>query len=285
MSPVPTFKFGLLVGINYKGTPNELDGCINDVKSIYTFLTRELGWRSSDIVMLLEKQATHAGILAELTELVRRVNFCRLQNPDARIDVWFHYSGHGSQTYTRSPGEADNKDETLVPYDYERNGQITDTQLASVLKNMDANPKTMCTFFFDCCHSGSILDLPYVTKSGFFSCTFARDRPANCVQWDPNARILCISGCKDSQTSADYNGSGAMTASLLQVLKENDYHITVSDLVQKIRNLLRSDTMIERGFSQIPQLTASTSIADQVLFVANKRHLRDSHSLSSVWVL
>jgi hypothetical protein len=37
-------KRALLIGINYKNTPDQLDGCINDVNNIRNFLTLKLGF-------------------------------------------------------------------------------------------------------------------------------------------------------------------------------------------------------------------------------------------------
>ena len=40
--------------------------------------------------------------------------------------LFFHYSGHGGQQADKDGDEADGKDETLVPLDYQTAGQITD---------------------------------------------------------------------------------------------------------------------------------------------------------------
>jgi hypothetical protein len=52
-------------------------------------------------------------------------------------------------------------DETLIPLDYKDNGQITDDTLYELL--VDGFRKGVyATFLIDCCHSGSVLDLPHV---------------------------------------------------------------------------------------------------------------------------
>ena len=56
--------------------------------------------------------------------------------------------------------EADGHDETLCPMDYEQNGIITDDDMFDlVVKPLPRGCKL--TAIFDCCHSGSILDLPF----------------------------------------------------------------------------------------------------------------------------
>ena len=57
----------------------------------------------------------------------------------------------------------DGFDETLVPVDFGRCGQIRDDYLFQKLVCPMKEGVTM-TCLFDCCHSGTVLDLPYVFK-------------------------------------------------------------------------------------------------------------------------
>jgi len=59
---------------------------------------------------------------------------------------------------------ADGYDETLIPVDYQRAGQIRDDDVFSTLVGPMRRGVTL-TCIMDCCHSGSILDLPYVFKA------------------------------------------------------------------------------------------------------------------------
>ena len=45
-------KYGLLIGINYRNTADELFGCINDVNNVKVFLQSQLGY--TDFVMLTD---------------------------------------------------------------------------------------------------------------------------------------------------------------------------------------------------------------------------------------
>lgn len=45
-------KRALLIGINYKGTPSALAGCVNDVRYIQYLLASKFGFRPSDFVIL-----------------------------------------------------------------------------------------------------------------------------------------------------------------------------------------------------------------------------------------
>ena len=103
----------LLIGIekypNF-GPEWQLEGCANDVAVMRDALTTRFSFRDDEITVLLDKQATRAGILAAMEALVRSTG--------KDDEVVFFYSGHGSQqTDGEEADEADGMDETLVPYD------------------------------------------------------------------------------------------------------------------------------------------------------------------------
>lgn len=72
---------------------------------------------------------------------------------------FLHYSGHGGQI----DGD-DGVEDTLVPYDFERNGQIPSSVLHRVLVTC-LPPNSTLHVVFDCCHSGSAIQLPYVYRA------------------------------------------------------------------------------------------------------------------------
>ena len=59
-----------------------------------------------------------------------------------------------------SGDEEDGYDETLIPVDFQSAGQITDDELFTNLVKPMAKGVLM-TSLMDCCHSGTVLDLPY----------------------------------------------------------------------------------------------------------------------------
>jgi len=62
--------------------------------------------------------------------------------------------------FLRSFSADDGFDETLIPLDFKRTGQIRDDDLFKILVvPMKAGVTLTC--LFDCCHSGTVLDLPY----------------------------------------------------------------------------------------------------------------------------
>ena len=77
--------------------------------------------------------------------------------------LFFHYSGHGGQV-GGSLLEDDGKNETILPVDYETAGQIKDSAIYdAIVRPLPAGVRL--TAIFDSCHSGTVMDLPYIYKS------------------------------------------------------------------------------------------------------------------------
>lgn len=147
----------LLVGINYIGTQNQLRGCINDVHNVKNYLVQN-GYDEGDIVVLTDDQR-------EMVKVPIRDNIIKaigwlVSDAQPNDSLFFHYSGHGSQQEDTDGDEEDGIDETIVPLDFEKNGQIVDDELHARLV-ASLQPGVRLTALFDSCHSGSVLDLPY----------------------------------------------------------------------------------------------------------------------------
>jgi metacaspase-1 len=72
--------------------------------------------------------------------------------------------GHGATIRDDDHGEeADGCDESLCPVDYAEAGFIRDDDLYDALIRPLAQDVTL-TCIMDCCHSGTVLDLPYLYK-------------------------------------------------------------------------------------------------------------------------
>lgn len=151
----------VMIGINYEGhNPGQLSGCHNDVHNMKEYIKDIHGFDDSNITLLMDDgentSPTHDNILAAYSELV--------QSCEPGDAVFCHYSGHGGKLRDDDGDEKDGYDETLVPLDYQSNGQIRDDDLFTKL--VGAFPAGVnVTFVMDCCHSGSVLDLPYQFKA------------------------------------------------------------------------------------------------------------------------
>jgi len=244
-------KKALLVGINYKGTDAELNGCINDVSNIHQMLIQKFGYKEADITVLTDEtelQPTRANILAYFLDLLLVSN----------CDLYFHYSGHGSQMKDSNGDEADGMDEALVPIDYNESGLITDDELRGLLQCMQQSCKL--TIVLDCCHSGSGMDLAYNLYERVGKNYLLTDPNSSKTGGRTHGQVVCLSGCMDSQTSADaYIGKqyqGALTANLLLALD------TLSPRTRTYSNLYNT---IKRGlatgkYTQIPCFSAGTFV-------------------------
>lgn len=264
-----SFQRALLIGINYADKSCPLSGCVNDIVAVRRMLTDGLKWRSGDVMMLMEKGATAQGIRRAFRDLAHQVTSIQSAHPNARIDVWIHYSGHGSQVPSESPGERDGHDETIVPYDFETGGQISDSELANTFSRISSTNVHLTTVF-DCCHSGTVMDLPFMFCPKLSDTSFCavQERHANLMRWSRFSNVVCLTGCRDAQTSADYDGAGAMTTAMLKVLNACKFNITVGDLIFSIRKLLKGDDIARGGFSQTPQLSAIERFDQSTMFLS-----------------
>jgi hypothetical protein len=247
----------VLFGLNYKHcTSGHLDGCINDVVNISTYIKSQYNIpidTYTDDVNIVD--TSNKGIIRRLYELA--VDSYR-NNLDF---VWIHYSGHGSYVRDRTGDERDGFDECLVPSDYESSGFISDDYLCSLFTHF--NPKTRIVCIFDCCHSATVGDLKYSWES---PSKMSIENSKSKI----DAKILTLSGCLDNQTSADaFNvmgdnkSAGALTACLLKVLT------TVPNAKSNMFLMLQSlrSELKKQSFSQIPKLCTSYLITNDSKFL------------------
>jgi len=228
----------LLIGINYFGTNNELYGCINDTSSINSFISNYNFQKISILTDNKEKKPTRNNILSEFKNL--------LSNSQSGDVLLLFYSGHGSYILDKNNNEATGKDQLIVPCDL--NG-ILDDELKSIIQTNLKKDVTLIALF-DCCHSGSILDLKYQYMDSLEKNTLTE----NVDESETVGNVIMISGCSDVQTSSDAKinnkNQGAMTWAFLEAFK-SEKNITWRNLLIKMRNLLK-----QSNFSQLPQLTS-----------------------------
>lgn len=249
----------VLFGINYNTSPDaKLRGCINDVNNIAALLRDKM--QITNIATYTDEfsnePVTKMNIVRVLKELAED---CRTQQLER---VWIHFSGHGSQVRDWNNDEADGMDECFIASDYKRGGIITDDEFNMYFKTFPTTTQIFCVF--DCCHSGSLLDLKYSYKCNDNMNIYQTvDMRRQFGGYDDiHHNIIMLSGCEDEQTSADaYNVmnkrtfTGALTSCLIQTLKSEDYEMSFWKLVQKLHVMLK-----EKSFSQKPVLSSSKVI-------------------------
>lgn len=245
---------GLLFGLNYKHCKkSHLNGCINDVRNMSDYLKDEYAMPLD--IFTDDTDIENTSKIGIITNLYRLACETYMNNLEF---VYIHYSGHGSSMQDVSGDEKDGKDEALVPSDYETNGLLVDDLIQKAFQCF--NPKTRVVCVFDCCHSGTIGDIKYK----WLSKTQTSLENINC---NVKARLITISGCMDTQTSADAfinnQSQGALTGSILQLLKENpNLKKNILEFLERLRDKLRSSR-----FSQIPQLCSTYNVSKDMIFL------------------
>mmetsp|Transcript_146657 Transcript_146657/g.468464 ORF Transcript_146657/g.468464 Transcript_146657/m.468464 type:complete len:631 (+) Transcript_146657:61-1953(+) len=260
----------LLVGINYRGSSSELNGCINDIENQKQVLIEHYGFVESDILMLLDDESrdrrpTKDAIIAGFKWLYTDAGSGDL--------LFFQYSGHGSQIMTFR-GQAD----CICPLDCLHrpwpDSVIVDSEIHQHLyEPLPLGCKAIA--LFDCCHSGTVANLVVkrdfgaqapkgrymkppqelkVTEAHLVEVAGSGIRKAVTREEYAGHQLWVFSGCQDSQMSADayIDGTyqGAFTSAFLKAVKSDVWHESYIDLLEQTKTNLR-------GYTQIPALTTT----------------------------
>lgn len=293
--PLARRRLGLLFGLNYVGTRNQLGGCIRDVQNVSLYLSR-LGYQCQVYTDLSRTRPTRATILA----LVRSA-IMGLRAGDT-LAVW--YSGHGTILSGRN---------AWVPLDFQRAGCILEADVRALA--MQAPVGTRLFVGADCCYSGSFMDLKYdvepvadtkalqdrhvmrtqsktsaVTRDVFETVHIERIVPMDMpralertivepvlaarasptTDYDlydvrrslsaSRADIVFVSGSRDNQVAYDafINGTtqGAMTWSFLSALQTPVPNLSFGLLQDLMRAALKA-----RGYPQVPQVSFGNAMS------------------------
>ncbi len=138
----------LLIGIGAYQNIRPLIGPPRDLVRMERFLTDHMGYRSDEIAVLKDGQATRKNLLRTMENWLVR-------STKAGDKVFIYFSGHGSQLPDKNNDEKDGLDETLSPIDTTKDGrnQITDDEFGAILAKMSDRDLTV---IIDSCHSGTI---------------------------------------------------------------------------------------------------------------------------------
>jgi len=235
------FRKGLLIGINYTGTSNELRGCINDTENLKNFLIRNGYLTESDMIFMSDSQKdklypTKNNILEQLNGIVQFSN----EHFDDKVFIFLAYSGHGTKMSDLHGDEKDGEDEMLCPIDCDTVGFIDDDYMKkNFIDKLGSN--VTIVVLIDACHSGTMLDLKYNYKCDASDSKIIQDNIC-----ETKCNIVMISGCRDNQTSADaymYDSidkrtefQGAMTNSFINCYNDN---ITTNELLRNMKSWLQ----------------------------------------------
>ena len=275
-------KRALLIGINrYQIDGADLRGCVNDVKDLSAALVEFYGFSKKDITVLTDGAATKKAMEAGIKALLR-------DSKKGDVAV-LHYSGHGSNVPDDNDDEADGRDEILCPTDLDWKDPLRDDWLRSTFDGL--RDGVSFTAIMDCCHSGTNTreflppDAPVKQRYlpspwGLVAAESGRSLPRKVLselrKSPPAARKardivnadlpeLLITGCRDTQTSADafINGryNGALTYGLVNAIRKAKGKLTYQDLHDRTMAVLK-----QKKFDQVPQLEGQKARFSQPLF-------------------
>lgn len=262
-------KKALLIGINRYMVPgSDLRGCVNDVKNLASALAEFHGFAKADIETLTDLAATKKAMQAAIRKLVKGG-----RKGDVLV---LHYSGHGSNVPDNNRDEADKRDEILCPTDLDWKDPFRDDWLRWTLDS--ARKGVSLNVIMDCCHSGTITraihppDAKVVERylpSPWDIMTVEsrrklRGRVTSRLRRTPHGKRgpdvvavdvpeTLVTGCRDTQTSADayiagsYNG--ALTYYLVDAIRDARGKLSYRELHERTVARLRKG-----DYDQVPQL-------------------------------
>ncbi|MEL6655192.1 MAG: caspase family protein [Bacteroidota bacterium] len=268
--------YALFVGIDaYQRPISRLNGCIKDIDRLAAYLRNHVEQAEQlHLLTLRNEEATYQGIIQAF-----RQHLAQATQDDI---VWFHFSGHGTESYTapefKNSIEPNGKDQNLVCYRAANTSGpllLADKELGILLHELatkngsDQSPHIVVSL--DCCHSGSgtrsdeweadaiqprtITQKHYAAyeqavESGdtrrletYLDGYFQRNPLAI-----PLAEHILLSACTSIQTAGDSLRGGIFTSGLLEALESAQGPLNYSDLFLRTRAIVQG--LVE---DQLPQ--------------------------------
>lgn len=295
-------KKALLIGINYIGSANQLNGCINDANNMKRFLLTQ-GFTEQNIVMLTDdlKMARAVPTKQNIIDAMRWL----VKDAQPSSSLWFSYSGHGVQVKDENGDEEDGYDEAVCPLDFETSGLLVDDEMHAIMvAPLPAGVRL--TALFDSCHSGTALDLPYMysTKGllkepnflkdagedvmsaissyakgdqggmikglkGLFNTVVNKDKASAASELSKKTKtsaadVISLSGCKDDQTSADAKEQGQSTGAMSYAFIKVLQNNPDQSYLTLLQNMRE---ILSSKYSQKPQLCASHPVDTSLKFL------------------
>jgi len=283
-------RIALLVGVGqYQDASISLNGPSNDIPAMQQVLTQRWGFKPENVRSLLNQQATHANILAELDRLKQRSK--------AGDHVLVYFSGHGTSAFDpdiklplahdtgafvpfdfqKPQADSDGNTKPLSAQDLRQRLIIGQSHLRPVFAQLEQD--RMLTVVMDSCYSGNAtrslgntqrnrtrsLPLPHQllpTSSASLSNTTA----SQTISPYPYQNTISVVASKEAEVAADLRADqtssgkphGLLTDLLLQVLdgkldadQNNDGQISYAEL----RNTLSGNMQrYQISHSQTPQV-------------------------------
>jgi len=231
------------------------------------FLCDHLGFQHRDVRIMTDRtpgdRPTKDNILAAMEALVHDA-----QPGDS---FFFYFSGHGIQIKDTGGDETDGLDECICAMDYRGDVQHPNEYTAGVIVDdrmhellVQPLPRECrLTAIFDCCHSGTILGLPYLYSSQGIVKEFTHPYRLRVLRQKPGyADAISIGASRNHQLAREVNGRGALRSAFVECMNAYSNNVTYRELIQSLRNYMKTC-----GFPQRPLLSSSHEIDTNLPFI------------------
>jgi len=286
-------KRSLLIGINYmENNQYRLNGCINDIINVESMLVDAFNYEMNNITVMRDDIYNSNDILFPNTiNILRELNKI-FEESTENDDIWIHFSGHGFFINDTNNDESDKTDEMIITVNnYGKLEAILDDTLNEIFSKNISNTFAV----FDCCNSGTMGDLQWLFKFEKNKEDLIKDESTvgkniiNEINKEPtipeykiykynenkNSKVnnmVILSGARDDQYAYDtFNfksqiAMGALTTSLLHVIRKNNHNINLYKLQREI-----CKDLLSKGF---PDQTPCLSSSDEVIsYTINKNEI------------
>ncbi|KAK0243769.1 caspase domain-containing protein [Armillaria nabsnona] len=260
----------LLIGISYVQEEYHSNpqyqlgqGPQRDIVGIRDLLQDEFKFKKEDITVLADFPDVPRDQWPTKMNIERAI-LSFVDRPKAGDIYFIFYAGHGYQIRNDNSHEDDKHDEHIVPCDalgpdFIEEKMIIDDLLKNILVMPLAAADANLTAVFDCCHSGTVLDLSHYRCNDCTSWTRTACRiyrhifstPSvdltmmvpftmnmfGSVHLDPYIKdckglclllkrggpgcVVCISACRDKELAWSSGKGGSLTRALIRALREN----------------------------------------------------------------
>lgn len=217
---------GLLsIGCDYSNSDYKLNGCINDAIDIAQTITNLSINNTIQLSLMLDNGT---GLFPSKLNILSKINqMIQLCNNNTYSSIILYFAGHGFQKKDTNSDESDNKDESILTADFK---YIVDDDFSNLIKKLNKNKKAI--FIFDCCHSGSILDLPRITIG---------NQRSNTSNSNINGSIICVSATSDNGKSVEKQGRGLFTQSFCYYIRNFGINSKINQILRQVKQYLQAN--------------------------------------------
>lgn len=260
----------LLVGVGkYQAPGNNLPGIDLDI-NLMKQMAGHLGFKSSQIKVLRDSEATLAGIEQAIRSWL-------VSGVGADDRVLFYFSGHGSFIPDQNNDESDKADEVLLPTDMRIAGRTLENTLVddNFGKLLRAIPSKNVFVFIDACHSGTStksLDSDWEEKPKFFKYPGMPnvEKGSFAVRESSGSdNFAALSACQDNETAIATSKGSLFTRGILNAIEkaaESGRSATLKELKSHATVFIRNNVKNPKNAHR-PEASGNPAMMTKNIFI------------------